>query len=78
MDRRSLIKSIGAIPGIPAIIKSEVIEYNSNKPKLLIISFQDHLEYESYTRIKQFLENQLPGWKVIILDQGAKFEVRDV
>lgn len=76
MERKDFLKSIIGLGAIPAIAKSEIVEMD--KPKLLILSFEDYLDPDTHQAIRESLKYHLPGWKVLILDGGATFEVRDV
>lgn len=77
MDRRSLLKSIAGIAGVPAIARSQIVD-DVDKPKLLILSFDEYLMVDQCQAIHDSVKNHLPNWKVLILDGGATFEVRDV
>jgi hypothetical protein len=76
MNRRSLIKSFAGIAGIPAITKSQIADID--KPKLLILSFDDYLPMTVRVGIHKHMEKHFPGWKLLILDGRARFEIRDL
>lgn len=75
MNRSDFLKSIPGLAALP-ILASEVVDLD--KPKLIILSFNDYLADNQHELIHESMKEHLPNWKVLILDGGAKFEVRDL